>query len=392
MVSRKFQNKIFFFRTGVLAIWLTSATAVVAWGQYADPSKTNGEVIQTQIGGEQIMSEDVIQTQVGDEQIMKESEPQEGKVEPKIEPAPKVMMKEATPVITEPVPEPIKKVPERIETVPDYKEPPARSEVSAASEQILKINKSLKNAISENKKMKDALKALEDQIKMLRGQREIDYNRVNALTQQRDQLLQKTVAIDESNKKNLDELEQLKKTLSEKEVETNKKLKEAIELSTFEPKMLTEGKSATEADKVVAKFRKINYQQILSKAHRVNQDNERLKTDSAKVHYNIGNIFFHRGDYERAAEEYHESVDLMPYDAAAHFNLAFVSGEFLNDQQTALTHYQYYLYLNPDAEDVLLVKEKILAARLSLRSQIDSIIDRDKKENKDRVKKGDDNP
>jgi hypothetical protein len=62
----------------------------------------------------------------------------------------------------------------------------------------------------------------------------------------------------------------------------------------------------------------------------------------------------------------------MPYDASSHFNLAFVSGEFLNDPKTALAHYQRYLYLNPKAEDAHLVKEKILQAQLQLRTAIES--------------------
>lgn len=435
MALRSRKNRIVAIRTGLLAIIFPFMMVVMARAQNANPSVVNVEVIQTQIGGEEILENKPAPEKE------KRLEPQDEEfksivteVEPEIkEPAPAAKeptpaIKKPNPVVKEP-PLPIKKpVPEGKKPEPAIKKPapevketepvikaaaPAIKEVSpapnekvtvskmlaapdantpSASSQILKINKSLKDAISENKSMQDSLKSLEGQIKMLRGQREIDYNRVNVLTQQRDQLIQRTSEIEELNKKTLAELQELKSSMTAKETELNKKLLEAVELSTFEPKLITEGVTATEADKVVAKFREINYQQILSKAHKVNRDNERLKTDSAKVHYNIGNIFFHRGDYEKAAEEYRDSVELMPYDAKAHYNLAFVSGEFLNDQQTALAHYQYYLYLNPDADDMVLVKEKILAARLSLRSQIDSGLDRDKKENRKPLKKGDDTP
>jgi len=47
----------------------------------------------------------------------------------------------------------------------------------------------------------------------------------------------------------------------------------------------------------------------------------------------------------------------------------------LGDQETALKHYQWYLYLKPDAPDSASVKEKIVEAKLALRSKIDSPID-----------------
>jgi hypothetical protein len=67
---------------------------------------------------------------------------------------------------------------------------------------------------------------------------------------------------------------------------------------------------------------------------------------------------------------------LAPNDPDTHYNLAFVSGEYLGDQETALKHYQLYLYLKPDATDRPLVKEKILQAKFSLRSKIDSPLDK----------------
>ena len=66
---------------------------------------------------------------------------------------------------------------------------------------------------------------------------------------------------------------------------------------------------------------------------------------------------------------------MTPNDPDTHYNLAFVSGEYLGDQETALKHYQWYLYLKPDASDVDAVKEKIVEAKLAMRGRIDSQID-----------------
>ena len=50
--------------------------------------------------------------------------------------------------------------------------------------------------------------------------------------------------------------------------------------------------------------------------------------------------------------------------------------EALKTQETALKHYQWYMYLKPDADDASAVKEKIIQAKLSLRSKIDSPLEK----------------
>jgi len=111
---------------------------------------------------------------------------------------------------------------------------------------------------------------------------------------------------------------------------------------------------------------------LLSNIDAYNVNDERLRLDSAKAHYNMGNIYYHKGEYELSVREYYQAVILMPNDPDSHYNLAFVSGEHLNDYKTALKHYQMYLYLKPHAEDKYLVRRKIKVAKVSLRSIIDS--------------------
>lgn len=93
-----------------------------------------------------------------------------------------------------------------------------------------------------------------------------------------------------------------------------------------------------------------------------------IKSDEAKIHYNMGNVFFNRGKYHRALKEYRVAVKLTPDDPNAHFNLAFVASEYINEPKVALDHYRHYLHLSPKADDVDLVKEKILEAELFLKS------------------------
>lgn len=114
---------------------------------------------------------------------------------------------------------------------------------------------------------------------------------------------------------------------------------------------------------------------ILLQGGEMDPEDKKFREELARAHYNMGNIFFQKGEYHRAVVEYYQSVDLMPYDSEAHYNLAFVSGEYLGDQATALKHYQWYIYLNPKADDADHVREKITEAKIHLRSAIDSQID-----------------
>jgi tetratricopeptide (TPR) repeat protein len=115
---------------------------------------------------------------------------------------------------------------------------------------------------------------------------------------------------------------------------------------------------------------------ILSRGSELNPNDESFRDELAKAHYNMGNIFFQRGEYQRAIVEYYQSVDLSPYDPDTHYNLAFVSSEYLKDPETALKHYQWYLYLKPEAGDKDLVREKMAAAKLQIRGEIDSPLDK----------------
>jgi tetratricopeptide (TPR) repeat protein len=122
---------------------------------------------------------------------------------------------------------------------------------------------------------------------------------------------------------------------------------------------------------------RVRSQDVLAMLDQMSRQNEGLRADEGRVHYNMGNIFFHQGDYDRARDEFRMAVQLMPYDANAHFNLAFVSWEYLEDFKTALEHFQQYLWLNPEAEDASLVKEKMIAAQLEIMGSIDSKLEKD---------------
>lgn len=116
---------------------------------------------------------------------------------------------------------------------------------------------------------------------------------------------------------------------------------------------------------------------LISNIDLYNINDKRLREDAAKAHYNMGNIYFEKGQYEIAVREYYQAVTLMPNDPDTHYNLAFVSGEHLKDFKTALKHYKMYLYLNPEASDKKFVNEKIMQAQLEIRGKLDSVLEKD---------------
>jgi tetratricopeptide (TPR) repeat protein len=114
---------------------------------------------------------------------------------------------------------------------------------------------------------------------------------------------------------------------------------------------------------------------LLSRIDVFTEEDERLKMDSARAHYNMGNVYYQKGEYEVAAREFYQAVILMPNDPDVHYNLAYVSSEHLKDFETARKHYKMYLYLKPDAKDLHYVRKKILEAELKLRGKIDSPVE-----------------
>jgi len=285
--------------------------------------------------------------------------------------------------------------------------------LSPDEQQMIKINQSLKNAVEENKKLIDEKKTVEDEIKQLRGDQEIKANRIRTLTSQRDGLTQRAEQAEQLQNQYGEELNQLKTTTTRKEGEYTVRIKELEKEAAAKkeieavipwskdivgevdvraarraapaagaPEDLSQEnvKLKINSAKLVQDLKKqaqenlrgmeSNIRKVSEKMSALKAENEKLKADSAKLHYNLGNTFFEQQKYAQAAKEYKRVVELIPYDPAAHYNLAFVSGDLLKDYETAKEHYERYLALNPQAEDAYLVKEKLLEIGLLIKTNI----------------------
>ncbi len=265
--------------------------------------------------------------------------------------------------------------------------------VELKEEQLAAINQSLKNALEENRKLQDEKTAGEQELKSLRGESDINSNRINFLNRQRDDILKRAEDAEKAVKDNKQQLQELQKTFNETQTELTAKIKaieetqarkEAEQKQAMEnvlPSKIKDASSSKDRELLKVKTEK-NLNALEKSIKKTNTqvaslraDNARLSRESAKLHYNLANMFYDRGQYQKAVDEYQRVLELTPSDAAAHYNLAFINGEYLDNMPEALKDYKEYLHLNPGAEDAGPVKEKILDIQLKLRQPMSSWLD-----------------
>lgn len=250
---------------------------------------------------------------------------------------------------------------------------------AAQSANVDGINSSLKNAIEENQSLSTKNTDLQKDLEMLKKEKADFEAQYDQLKKDRDGLSDSAKKYRETNQKYTKEIENLEKVLEESEIakrRNERKIQELeSQLSIYREESIKQTSQSQESFSESVSDVKAREQKTLDLLSRIDaftEQDENLRKDSAKAHYNMGNIYYNKGEYEIAAREYYQAVTLMPDDPDAHYNLAFVSGEQLKDFRTALKHYQMYLYLKPNAEDVDFVKERIIAAQLFLENIVDS--------------------
>ncbi len=211
------------------------------------------------------------------------------------------------------------------------------------------------------------------EIERLKNEKDFEAKRVEEMRAEREQFVKEIRRVENLNAKYSKEIEDMRGQMASQEQSFEARMKR-MESRLSE---VNEGKakaSVAAAHPVQSTLSPLEVElkanEILMKGGDLDPEDEKFKEELARAHYNMGNVYFERGEYQRAVVEYYQAVDLMPYDADAHYNLAFVSGEYVGDQETALKHYQWFLYLKPNAEDKKLVEEKIVAAKTSLKGRM----------------------
>jgi len=91
---------------------------------------------------------------------------------------------------------------------------------------------------------------------------------------------------------------------------------------------------------------------------------QQMKKQEALLHYNLGVAYTKEKNYDMAIDEYESVLSLNPQDADTHYNLAILYDEVRKNSKKAIEHYQKYLELKPDAEDIDEVKDWIATLML----------------------------
>lgn len=244
--------------------------------------------------------------------------------------------------------------------------------------QIVDLNRSLKNIIEDNAKLIKQNEDLQSQVQRIKKEQDVDREKYEDLKADHDDLSKSLSNMKGDNRKYNQEMKKLEDDLArlkERENEYSVRAQQLEEELSQQNEMQKEEIPAASMTPEEVRAKEARTLDLIAKIDAFNEADQRLRSDSAKAHYNMGNIYYQRGEYEIAAREYYQAVTLMPDDPDAHYNLAFLSGEYLDDHDTALKHYKMYLYLNPSAPDANFVKEKIVDAELYIRTRIDSPID-----------------
>ena len=193
---------------------------------------------------------------------------------------------------------------------------------------------------------------------------------------EREEFVKEIRRVENLNKKYTQEIEDIRGVLADKDADYQKRMQDLEDKLSSQQDAGVKKEVSQEQNQQTTQELETKTNEMLSKGGDMDPQDQNFREELSKAHYNMGNIYFERGEYQRAVVEYYQAVDLTPNDPDTHYNLAFVSGEFLGDQETALKHYQWYLYLKPDADDSAAIKEKIIQAKLSLRSKIDSVLEK----------------
>ncbi|MFP4472767.1 MAG: tetratricopeptide repeat protein [Candidatus Omnitrophota bacterium] len=275
-------------------------------------------------------------------------------------------------------------------------------------EQILRINRSLKRAIEQNRRLAEERARMEAELRSLRGERRFEKNEIVDVRQENTALKERAQELAREKERLDRRAQELQQNLSQSEQQWQRRLEQLeqqmarraekgrdqarAEVKEQPARMPEHGQSPSPAEEAVSPDQQdlgevlVDQEtgmELIALLDDLDQTKDEMAAQEAMVHYNMGNIFYHQGRYAKAAEEYRRAVEIDPAMTNAHFNLAFVAGDFLDDYATAVEHYHQYLYLNPGAEDAALVQEKLVEAKLELRVQIDDFtIDKDVLENR----------
>jgi tetratricopeptide (TPR) repeat protein len=95
----------------------------------------------------------------------------------------------------------------------------------------------------------------------------------------------------------------------------------------------------------------------LSELSGQNGEREKLRAETATMHYNLAVILTDQQNYPAAIREYEKVLETRPNDADAHYNLAILYDDAMKNNEKAIEHYRQYIRIAPDAPEAQRVRQ-----------------------------------
>lgn len=185
-------------------------------------------------------------------------------------------------------------------------------------------------------------------------------------TQKQDELKRQVESaenmLDSQNKKILD-LEKRLKDADEK-IKRNKKASDNLEQQTrsakSNPAMTAEYVKLVESQWLTAETKtqelKSDLDRSLAELSSYNLERQKMRSETAAMHYNLAVILTNQQNYEAAIREYLKVLELRPDDSESHYNLGIIYDDYSKNHEKAIEHYRQFVRVSPDSPETNRVK------------------------------------
>ncbi|MEI8011229.1 MAG: hypothetical protein WCI27_01925 [Candidatus Omnitrophota bacterium] len=163
--------------------------------------------------------------------------------------------------------------------------------------------------------------SLKKELERLRNEKDYEAKRVEEMRLEREEFVKEVRRAESQNAKQTKEIEDLKASLSQQQESFDARMKK-FEIDLQDSQSFSHKKAVAQTSPDAAASATFDVEkkagEVLQKGGDLDPEDEKFKEELARAHYNMGNVYFERGEYQRAAVEYYQAVDLTPYDADGH--------------------------------------------------------------------------
>ena len=219
------------------------------------------------------------------------------------------------------------------------------------------LQESVRRTMEENRRLKIEKENMKNELDKYIGRANVFAERVKLLADQADVL---TRQLSEARDKTQEEKQALEQKIQELNDEKKRleeliaALKEKRHEDEYYILWMTTEEGLRSAD---AKLRQIS------------AEREQLRRENGKLHYNLGNLLFKKGDYAAAVYEYQFALKYLPDDPDIFYNLGVIYDYHLRDPQKASMYYGQYIKRQPDSQEASRLKERIADSDMQVRMQ-----------------------